>query len=86
VKGGLAATAFFVFILNWSDFLIAVVMTNRDTMTATVFLNSLQGDEFERQFGPQAALSLILILPTAILAITLRRYLVLGLTLGSIRR
>ena len=27
VKGGLAATALFVFILNWSDFLIALVMT-----------------------------------------------------------
>ena len=26
VKGGLAATALFVFILNWSDFLIALVM------------------------------------------------------------
>jgi multiple sugar transport system permease protein len=86
VRGGLAATALFVFILSWSDFLIAAVMTGRDAMTAPVFLSFLQGDEFERQFGPQAALSLILILPPAILAVALRRYLVLGLTLGAVRR
>ena len=33
VKGGLAATALFVFILNWSDFLIAQVMTQDDGAT-----------------------------------------------------
>ena len=29
VKGGLASTALFVFILNWSDFLVALLLTNR---------------------------------------------------------
>src|SRR5262249_5467521 len=41
-KGGLAATALFVFILNWSDFLIALVMTTPRTETAPVYLQALQ--------------------------------------------
>ncbi len=86
VKGGLAATALFVFILNWSDLLIALVMTQDKTRTAPVFLASLQSDEFEREFGPQAALGLILMLPPAVLGVAIRRYLVRGLTFGSVRR
>ena len=43
MKGGLAATALFVFILNWSDFLIALVMTQDKAKTAPVFLSGLQG-------------------------------------------
>ena len=45
VKGGLAATALFVFILNWSDFLIALVMTQDNARTAPVFLQALQAGE-----------------------------------------
>ena len=85
VKGAVAATALLVFVLNWSDLQIALVLTDR-TATAPVFLESLQADELERQLGPQAALALILILPPAILAVALRRYVVRGLTLGAIRR
>src|SRR4029450_7703488 len=42
VKGGLAATALFVFILNWSDFLIALVLTDHNVVTTPVFLSGQQ--------------------------------------------
>jgi multiple sugar transport system permease protein len=86
VKGGLAATALFVFILNWSDFVIALVLTTDKTMTAPVFLNSLQSAAAGQEYGPQAALGLILILPPAILGLAIQRYLVRGLTFGAIKR
>lgn len=86
VKGGLAATALFVFILNWSDFLIALVLTTEKTITAPVFLNSLQSAGAGQEYGPQAALGLILILPPAILGLLIQRYLVRGLTFGAIKR
>lgn len=86
VKGGLAATALFVFTLNWSDLLIAQMTTAQATQTAPVFLTSLQADELERQFGPQAALALLLLLPPAVLGLAIHRYLVRGLTFGAIRR
>ncbi len=86
VKGGLAATALFVFILNWSDFLIALVLTNQNVITAPVFLNSLQSAGAGQEYGPQAALGLILILPPAIFGLLIQRYLVRGLTFGAIKQ
>lgn len=86
VKGGLAATALFVFILNWSDFLIALVISGDNTITAPVFLNGLQSAGAGQEYGPQAALGIILILPPAILGLAIQRYLVRGLTFGAIKR
>jgi multiple sugar transport system permease protein len=85
VKGGLAATALFVFILNWSDFLVALVLSQQNVITAPVFLNSMQSVGAGQLYGPQAALSLILILPPALFAIFIQRYLVRGLTFGAIK-
>ena len=86
VKGGLAATALFVFILNWSDFLIAKVMTQDTGATAPVYLQSLQGGASGNEYGLQAALAVILILPPAIFGLLIQRYLVRGLTFGAIKR
>ena len=86
VKGGLAATALFVFILNWSDFLIAKVMTQDIGNTAPVYLQSLQGGASGNEYGLQAALAMVLILPPAIFGLSIQRYLVRGLTFGAIKR
>ena len=66
VKGGLAATALFVFILNWSDFLIALVMTQDHAKTAPRLPQLAAGRRIGQQYGVQAALAMILILPPAI--------------------
>src|ERR671924_1705326 len=86
VKGGLAATALFVFILNWSDFLIALVMTQDNAKTAPVYLQALQSGASGQEYGKQAALAMILILPPAIFGLAIQRYLVRGLTFGAIKR
>jgi multiple sugar transport system permease protein len=86
VKGGLAATALFVFILNWSDFLIAKVMTQDDNATAPVYLQSLQGGASGNEYGLQAALACLLIIPPALFGLLIQRYLVRGLTFGAIKR
>ena len=86
VKGGLAATALFVFILNWSDFLIALVMSQNSAKTAPVYLQSLQSGSSGQEYGKQAALAMILILPPAVFGLAIQRYLVRGLTFGAIKR
>ena len=86
VKGGLAATALFVFILNWSDFLIALVMTQDNARTAPVYLQALQSGSAGQEYGKQAALAVILILPPAIFGLAIQKYLVRGLTFGAIKR
>ena len=85
MKGAIAATALFVFILNWSDLLIALFMTNDSTQTAPVFLAQLENDELQRQFGHQSALAVILATPPVVLGMFAQRYLVRGLTFGAIR-
>ncbi len=86
VRGGLAATTLFVFILNWSDFVLALVLSGEKVETAPVFLNGLQSAGAGQEYGPQAALGLILIIPPAILGLAIQRYLVRGLTFGAIKR
>ena len=86
VKGGLAATALFVFILNWSDFLIAQGDDPGRRRTAPVYLQALQGGRPGKEYGQQAALAVILILPPAIFGLAIQRYLVRGLTFGAIKR
>ena len=87
VSGGLAATALFVFILNWSDFLIALVLTNtqgRDC--ARVPEQRCSRPAAGQEYGHQAALGIVLILPPAIFGLAIQRYLVRGLTFGAIKR
>ena len=85
-KGGLAATALFVFILNWSDFLIALLLTIRDWTTIPVFLNKLVTADAGAQHGPKAALGTIAAIPPVVFGIMIQRYLVRGLTFGAIKK
>ena len=86
VKGGLASTALFVFILNWSDFLVALLLTNRDWPTIPVFLNTLVSSEIGAQHGPKAALGLLAVIPPVAFGLMIQRYLVRGLTFGAIKK
>ena len=84
-RNGLATTALFVFILNWSDFIIALSLTDANK-TAPVFLNEITSASTGREFGPQAALGLILMLPPLVLAVFIQKHLVRGMTFGAIKR
>lgn len=85
-KGGLASTALFVFILNWSDFLVALLLTNRNWPTIPVFLNTLVSSEIGAQHGPKAALGLLAVIPPVVFGLMIQRYLVRGLTFGAIKK
>jgi len=86
VKCGLASTALFVFILNWSDFLVALLLTNRYWPTIPVFLNTLVSSEIGAQHGPKAALGLLAVIPPVVFGLLIQRYLVRGLTFGAIKK
>jgi multiple sugar transport system permease protein len=86
VKSGLATTALFVFILNWSDFLIALVLAGNRVVTAPVFLSQITSAATGEEYGTRAALGLILIVPPVVLSILIQKHLVRGLTFGAIKR
>jgi len=85
VKGGVAATALFVFILNWSEFLLALSLTHYNVMTIPVQVRSFFVYSGQL-YGPQSALGVIAIIPLIIFSTVIQRYLVRGLTFGAIKR
>ena len=85
-KGGIASTALFVFILNWSDFLIAFILTDRKWGTIPVYINKLQSATVGQLYGPKAALGLLAAIPPIVFGILIQKYLVRGLTFGAIKK
>jgi multiple sugar transport system permease protein len=84
VAPGLAATAIFVFVLTWNEFVFAFIFTSVDVRTMPVLLSEARGaDQFFWQ--DMAAQSTILMVPVLLLALYLQRYLVKGLTAGAIK-
>lgn len=86
VKGPLATTVLFVFILNWSDYLIALLLTRKDWITMPVFMNALSTAMTGQMYGAKAALGLIAAIPPVLLGILIRKHLVRGLTFGALKQ
>lgn len=82
---GIAASAAFAAIMLWNEFLFALLLSGIDTKPTSVLLSSIRG---ERGFnwGRVAAIEVIYILPIIILVFWLQKYMLRGLTFGTVRR
>jgi multiple sugar transport system permease protein len=85
-KTGLFVTALFIFILNWSEFLIAVSTTYDRVQTAPIFLATLFSSVAGTLYGPQAAMGLLIIIPTVIFGYLIQEHLARGFTFGALKR
>jgi multiple sugar transport system permease protein len=81
---GVGATAIFVFVWGWAEFLFAVILARTDAVTLPVLVSSFYGTQQSMQ-GAASAMSLIAMVPVFILALTMQRRLVRGLTLGAVK-
>ena len=86
VKGGVLATALFVFILNWSEFLFALTLTAGDVVTVTVQVAKYVSASSGKLYGVQAAMGTVSTLPVILFGCLIQRHLVRGLTFGAIKR
>ena len=86
VKAALATTILFVFILNWSDYVIALLLTRKDWVTIPVYMNALTSAMTGQMYGAKAALGLIAVIPPVILGIIIQKHLVRGLTFGALKQ
>jgi multiple sugar transport system permease protein len=86
MRAPLASAALFVFILNWSDYLIALLLTSRNWATIPVYMASLSSSMTGQLYGAKAALGLIAAVPPVILGILIQRHLVRGLTFGALKQ
>ena len=84
VRGGLAATGLFVFILNWTEFLFAQIFTSREAITIPVQVSHYTG-AVGRFYGPMAALGMVASLPVVVAGYLIQRHLVTGFTFGLVR-
>jgi arabinogalactan oligomer/maltooligosaccharide transport system permease protein len=84
-KPAIAITALFSFMTAWNEFILAsVFMEAESNYTAPVGLRFFVGG-FSSQWGFFAAGSIIVSLPVVILFLYLQKYLVSGLTAGSVK-
>lgn len=86
IRGGLLATALFVFILNWSEFLFALTLTSGHVTTVTLQVAKYVSASSGTLYGVQAAMGAISTLPVVLFGYLIQRHLVRGLSFGSIRR
>jgi multiple sugar transport system permease protein len=86
IKGGIIATTLFIFILNWSEFLFALILTYTNVQTIPVTLSKYFSATEGTLYGVQAALAMVSIVPLVTVGFFIQKHLVRGLTLGAIKR
>jgi arabinogalactan oligomer/maltooligosaccharide transport system permease protein len=84
-KPAIAITALFSFMTAWNEFILAATLMDREEMyTAPVGLRFFVGG-FSQQWGYFAAGSIIVSVPVVVLFLYLQKYLISGLTAGSVK-
>jgi multiple sugar transport system permease protein len=84
VRPGLAAAALLAFVFAWNNFIFPLVLGASNTQTVTVsalgYLSSAQSF-----FNRMAAAAVIASLPQILLALSIQRYLIRGLSFGAVK-
>lgn len=86
IRGGVLATALFIFILNWSEFLFALVLTSGNVVTVTLQVANYVSASSGKLYGVQAAMGAISTLPVILFGYLIQKHLVRGLTFGAVKR
>ncbi len=84
VLGGLAATCIFCLINSWNEFLLALILTGRQTATMPVAIPGLM-TPLGTFWGQIAAVGTVTTIPVIIFALFVQRYMVRGMTGGAIQ-
>lgn len=81
---GIATAAILTLFLSWNDFLLSLMLTSTNAKTFTVSLSEfLLG--YQINLGPMTAASFLFSFPIIILAIFAQKYIIQGLTAGSLK-
>ena len=81
---GIATAGILTLFLSWNDFLLSLMLTSANAKTFTVSLSEfLLG--YQVNLGPMTAASFLFSFPIIILAIFAQKYIIQGLTAGSLK-
>lgn len=86
IRGGLFATIMFIFILNWSEFMFALVLGYTNVITIPVQLAKYVTATAGTLYGVQAALAVLAMIPLVIGGFLIQSHLARGMTFGAIKR
>jgi len=81
---GIAVCAMFCFIFSWNEFLFAFMLTSSKTQTVTVAVMSFWSSD-AIEWGRIMAGSIVIVIPVVIFVFACQRFLVKGLTMGSVK-
>jgi multiple sugar transport system permease protein len=82
---GIVSAAAFAFILSWTEFIFALVLTRTETVTLPVALAGIITGFQGNQYGEASALAMVSLIPALAIGVLIQRHLVRGLTLGAVQ-
>jgi multiple sugar transport system permease protein len=85
VRPGIAAAALLAFIFAWNNYLFPLILTDSRATTVTVAVTKYLGGGGQAYYNLTAAAALLGALPPLVLALTIQRYLVRGLSFGAVK-
>jgi multiple sugar transport system permease protein len=84
IAPGLVVTALFCFIWSWNDFMFALVLSRSHAITIPVAIAGMR-EAHGLMWGEVSSTAALGSVPIIVLAVLLQRYLVRGLSLGSLK-
>lgn len=82
---GMLAAGVFVFVFAWNEFLFAFVFTTSHARTAPLIISEMMGSVTGVDWGAVFAAATIQLLPVLLFVALMQRYLIAGLTAGSVK-
>jgi multiple sugar transport system permease protein len=81
---GIITTAIFCFILSWNEFIFALILTSRDSVTLPVGLSLFQSEEGVLWHLISAS-GILIMIPMFIFTLIIQKHLIHGMSLGAIK-
>lgn len=85
VRPGIAAAGLLAFVFAWNEYVFPLVLTDTKAQTMTVAVTKFLGGGGQAYYNLAAAAALLAAVPPLIVAFTMQRYLVRGLSFGAVK-
>lgn len=82
---GIAACAIFVFVFSWNEYLFALIFTTQHAKTAPLIISEVMDAVSGTNWGVLFAGVTVQLLPVVLLVMLAQRFLIAGLTAGSVK-